>query len=148
MRAVYLRIDSIEQAIRESGRAIEPLNDAGYRVAYAMAEDNLRAGHIVITDCVNPWALTRNAYLDIAKRVQVPAVEVEIVCSDVLEHRHRVENRVPDIAGFELPRWEDVVSRDYHPWENEHIVLDTAGQSVQESVRMLRASVEDWCRDH
>ena len=139
--AVYLRIDSIEHAIRESGRAIEPLNDAGYRAAYAVAEDNLRAGHIVITDCVNPWALTRNAYLDVAKRAQVPAVEVEIVCSDVREHRRRVENRVPDIAGFELPAWEDVVSRDYHPWENDHIVIDTAAQRVEQSVKALREAI-------
>jgi predicted kinase len=139
--AVYLRIDSMEQAIRESGRAIEPLNDAGYRVAYAVAEDNLRAGHTVITDCVNPWGLTRNAYLKVAKRAQVPALEVEIVCSDPLEHRRRVENRIPDIAGFELPGWDDVVSRDYHPWENEHIVIDTAGQSVEQSLTALREAI-------
>jgi predicted kinase len=141
MRAVFLRIDSIEQAIRGSGRAIEPLNDAGYRVAYVVAEDNSRAGHIVITDCVNPWAITRNAYLDIAKRAQVPALEVEIVCSDVLEHRCRVENRVSDIAGFELPSWDDVVSRDYHPWENDHIVIDTAGQRVEQSLTALRETI-------
>jgi predicted kinase len=144
--AVFLRIDSIEQAIRESGRAVEPLNDAGYRVAYAVAEDNLRAGRTVITDCVNPWALTRDAYLEVAKRAQVPAVEVEIVCSDAVEHRHRVENREPDIPGFALPAWEDVVSRDYHPWENEHIVIDTAGQTMDESVRSLRQAIEAQAR--
>ena len=40
--AMHLRVDSIEQAIRASWNGVEPLNDAGYRVAYAVAEDNLR----------------------------------------------------------------------------------------------------------
>lgn len=35
--AVWLRVDSIEQAIRESGVVGGSLDDAGYRVAYAMA---------------------------------------------------------------------------------------------------------------
>ena len=52
--AVHLRIDSIEQAIRTSGVVSQPLNDAGYRVAYAVAENNLRNGRTVIADSVNP----------------------------------------------------------------------------------------------
>lgn len=141
--AVFLRIDSIEHAIRESGRAREPLDDAGYRIAYAVAEDNLRVGHTVISDCVNPWAITRDAYLAVAKRAQVPAVEVEITCSDPAEHQRRVENREPDIAGFELPSWPDVVSRDYHDWQSEHIVIDTAGQSIEQSVSHLRKALSE-----
>ena len=31
--AVHLRIDSVEQAIRDSGLLSQPINDAGYRVA-------------------------------------------------------------------------------------------------------------------
>ena len=38
--AVYLRIDSMEQAIRDSGVISKSLDDAGYRVGYAVAEDN------------------------------------------------------------------------------------------------------------
>ena len=38
--AVYLRIDSIEQALRDSGLATGSLDDSGYRIAYALAEDN------------------------------------------------------------------------------------------------------------
>jgi predicted kinase len=52
--AVYLRIDSIEQAMRDSGAVRQCLDDAGYRVAYAVAEDNLRIGRTVIADSVNP----------------------------------------------------------------------------------------------
>jgi predicted kinase len=60
--AVWLRIDSIEQAIRESAIAPGSVEDAGYRAAYAVAEDNLRLGRDVIGDSVNDWMLTRNAW--------------------------------------------------------------------------------------
>jgi predicted kinase len=59
--AMYVRIDSVEQAIRDSETVSNPLNDAGYRVAYAVAEDNLRLGRTVISDSVNPIQLTRDA---------------------------------------------------------------------------------------
>lgn len=51
--AVYLRIDSMEQAIRDCG-VVKSLDDAGYRVGYAVAEDNLRLGKTVVADSVNP----------------------------------------------------------------------------------------------
>ena len=50
LKAVHVRIDSIEQAIKNSGLVMGPMNDAGYRVGYAIAEDNLRAGLTVIAD--------------------------------------------------------------------------------------------------
>jgi predicted kinase len=90
LAAVHLRIDSIEQALRESGVVEGPIYDAGYRVAYALAEDNLRLGRIVIADSVNPIQLTRDAWLDVATRAGVSAIEVEIQCSNVTEHRRRV----------------------------------------------------------
>ena len=50
--AVHLRIDSIEQALRNSNVTIS--GPEGYEVAYAIAEDNLRLGRTVIADSVNP----------------------------------------------------------------------------------------------
>jgi predicted kinase len=55
--AMYVRIDSIEQAIRDSGVVSKPLNDAGYRVGYAVAEDNLRLGRTVVADSGHQTAL-------------------------------------------------------------------------------------------
>ena len=46
--AVYLRIDTIEQGIRNSGAHPGPIDDAGYRAAYGVAEDNLRLGRMVV----------------------------------------------------------------------------------------------------
>ena len=140
--AIYLRIDSIEQVIRDSGTVSQPLNDTGYRVAYAIAEDNLRLGRTVIADSVNPIQLTRDAWIGVAHRAQVGAAEVEVICSDPQQHRQRVETRSADISGLRLPTWEEVVSREYEPWERKHIVIDTTGRSVAESVEELREALQ------
>jgi predicted kinase len=137
VNAVYVRIDSIENAIRASGMLDRPIDDAGYRVAYVLAEDNLRLGRTVVTDCVNPVQITRDAWIGVATRAQARAVEVEIVCSDPQQHRQRVENRVPDIAGLKLPTWDEVVSREYESWQREHVVIDTAHRSVSDNVNEL-----------
>ena len=136
--AVHLRVDSIEQAIRASGVVSRPLDDAGYRVAYAVAEDNLRIGRTVIADSVNPLPLTREAWAGVAKRARVRAVEIEVQCSDVNEHRRRVETRTSDIPGLKLPTWEEVVGREYHPWDREHVVIDTASRTVEQNVDAIR----------
>lgn len=139
--AVYLRIDSIEQAILASPGSGGTLEDTGYRVAYTVAEDNLRLGRIVIADSVNPLRITRKAWLDVAQRANVTALEIEITCSDSNQHRHRVETRVADIPAARLPTWHEVASREYEAWDREHIVIDTAGKSVSESVQRLRAAL-------
>ncbi|MBZ5505784.1 MAG: AAA family ATPase [Acidobacteriia bacterium] len=138
LRAVHLRIDSIEQAIRNSEALSRPLNDAGYRVGYAVALDNISVGRTVIADSVNPLAISRNAWVEVAKRAQVSAIEIEVVCSDAREHQRRVENRTTDIPGLIPPMWQEVVSRDYQPWDRERIVIDTAIRSVKQAVTMLR----------
>jgi predicted kinase len=139
--ATYLRIDTIEQALRESATVSQPINDEGYRVAYGIAEDNLRLGRTVIADSVNPIRLSRDAWIGVAHRADARAVEVEVICSDPQLHRQRVETRSVDIRGLSLPTWEKVISREYEPWEREHIVVDTAGRSVGESVEELRRAL-------
>jgi predicted kinase len=105
-----LRVDSIEQAIRESGVVPGSINDAGYRAAYAVARDNLRLGRDVISDSVNPWMLTRNAWRDVGLEVGAAVLEVEIVCTDTTEHRHRLETRTNDVPGLMLPDWQTVMA--------------------------------------
>ena len=132
--AVHLRIDSIEQALRNSSVTIT--GPEGYVVAYAVAEDNLRLGLAVIADSVNPIELTRAAWRDVARRAGTPFVEIEVVCSDRAEHRRRVELRIADIAGHQLPTWQQVCDREYEPWQ-AGIVVDTAGQPPEASVSDL-----------
>jgi predicted kinase len=139
--AVHVRIDSIEQAIRESGVVAMSLDDAGYRAGYAVADDNLRLGHTVIADSVNPLPVTRNGWVEVANLAGVSATEVEITCSDPQEHRRRVETRTTDIPGLRLPTWHDVVARDYQPWDRERIVIDTARGTVDQNLKTLRAAL-------
>ena len=139
--AVHLRIDSIEQALRNSD--IEVSGPEGYVVAYAIAVDNLRLGHTVIADSVNPIEVTRAAWREVAGRTGTGCVEIEIICSDEVEHRHRVESRVPDIAGHPLPTWHEVCAREYEPWEAD-VVVDTAGQRIEVSAAELRERLKAW----
>ncbi len=137
--AVHLRIDSIEQALRNSSVTISGSEE--YVVAYAVAEDNLRLGHSVIADSVNPIELTRAAWRDVAVRAGTPYIEVEIACTDRAEHRRRVETRIADIAGHVLPTWQQVCDREYEPWQ-AGIVIDTAGRQTEASVADLRERLE------
>ena len=141
LRAVWLRIDSIEQAIRDAGVVAGDLADAGYRAAYVTAEDNLRLGHTVIADSVNPWMLTRNAWRETGLRAGARVIEIETICSDQKEHRRRVETRRGEVAGLVLPSWKDVIERDYHPWDREHIAVDTAGRTVAECVATIHSAL-------
>lgn len=63
LRAVHVRIDTIEQAMRDAGAALH--GPEGYSVAYALAGDNLRLGHTVVADSVNPLKITRDAWRDV-----------------------------------------------------------------------------------
>ena len=141
LAAIHIRIDSIEQAIRDAGALTGPMNDAGYRVAYAVAEDNLRLGRTVIADSVNPIEITREAWRNVAVRAGTKSINVEIVCSNADEHRRRVESRTPDIAGHQLPTWAEVTARDYDPWSDGRIVIDTAQETVEAAVERIRASL-------
>src|SRR5271156_2137280 len=96
----YVRVDSIEQAIRRYGVLSGP---EGYSVGYAVAADQLRLGHGVIAECVNPLAVTRNAWRAGAAEHAADLVEVEVVCADPAEHRRRAGSRTPDIPGLYQP---------------------------------------------
>jgi len=125
--AVYLRLDSVETPMFAAGFDVQ---GAGYAVAAAVAEDNLRNGLTVVADCVNPWPRTRADWRAVGARTGADVLEVELVCTDVAEHRRRVEARTADIAGQLVPSWQDVVDRDYRPWDTECLVVDTASTSA------------------
>ncbi len=109
----------------------------GYMAAYAIASDNLQIGHKVVADSVNPIELTRKAWRDVTIKNNKPFLEVEIICSDKEQHRHRVETRCSDIKGLTVPTWEDVINRDYQPWQREHVLIDTAIASAEEAVSII-----------
>jgi predicted kinase len=137
--AVYLRIDTIEVAIAQTEDV--SIGEAGYRVGYAVAEENLRLGLTVVADSVNPLRMTRDAWRNAARRAGVAFVDVLVVCSDPVEHRRRVEKRKADNAASDGLTWHDVATREFEPWDGEHILIDTAGQTADQSLRAFRAAL-------
>ena len=135
LRAMHLRIDTIEQGLRDLCRL--EVEGEGYRLAYRIAKDNLRLGLSVIADSVNPWTLTREEWQAAAGDAGAAFVNIEMICSDKREHRRRIEARESDIPRLALPAWEDVLGRDYHEWEGERVRLDTAGKSVEDAFSEL-----------
>lgn len=139
--ATYLRIDTIEQALRTTGMLPDDMKDAGYVVAYALAREEFRLGKTVVADCVNPIARTRNAWRAVAESSASAILEVEVVCSDPKRHRERVETREADILGLVLPTWRQVVEREYEPWNRPHHVIDTAIRTKSSAIEELLALV-------
>lgn len=135
--AVYLRVDTIEQTLREYGFCDEQIGGIGYGVTCNLAIENLRLGRQVVADQVNPWPLTRDMFLQAARAGGGTCLNVEVVCSDPVEHRRRVEVRSGDIEGLVLPDWEAVQSRDYQPWDKPVVQIDTATLSEAEAVAAI-----------
>ena len=140
LRAVWVRIDTIEQAIRDAG--ITEDGPAGYIVGYGIAGTNLRLGHIVVADSVNPIAITRDAWRNVATEAGAACLEIEVVCSDPAEHRHRVETRVVNVPGLVPPSWAEVMGREQHPWTRPRLVIDTAGRGIEACVAEVLARLE------
>jgi hypothetical protein len=85
--------------------------------------------------------LTRNAWRDTGLLAGARVVEIETVCLDVEEHRHRVETGAKEVPGLILPDWQAVIGRDYHRWDRDHVTIDTAGRSVASCVELIRATL-------
>ncbi|MGD1935695.1 MAG: AAA family ATPase [Candidatus Phaeomarinobacter sp.] len=141
LNAAYLRVDSIEHAIRTSEMAPVEVVDHGYRVAMAVAADNLALGLDVVAESVNPWTLTREAWRQTAIDASATPYEIELICSDAVSHRARVETRETDLRDFTLPSWQDVEERDYHPWPEPHITVDTSTMPVEVAVSHILSQV-------
>ncbi|MCL1127528.1 AAA family ATPase [Shewanella surugensis] len=131
IKGTYLRIDTIEQTMKN--QSINVVFDEGYQIAFTLASDNLALGNSVVADCVNPALESREAWRELAMNANVPFCDIEIICSDVVEHQYRIEQRIADIPTLQLPAWEQVMEREYHQWQGDRIVIDTAGKTMDQS---------------
>jgi predicted kinase len=143
--AVYLRIDTIEQAMKAAGA--ERIGPAGYAVANALAETNLLLGHSVVADCVNPVRDSRLGWSNAAVRAVARLVDIHLICSDVVEHRRRVEARSADIPGHILPTWDAVTQHEFGAPSGDHLLLDTATVSPADLVDCCYAYVSGRAGD-
>lgn len=138
---VHVRVDTIEQELREAGEM--RVGNEGYEAAYLVAAEHLGEGRTVIADSVNPIAVTRAAWRQVAVAAGVEFRQVEVTCADPAEHRARVEGRVGDIPGLVLPTWAEVEAREYEAWgEGEVMRVDTGAGSVEAIVGRVAGFVE------
>ncbi len=133
--AVFIRIDTIEQSLRDSGYS--ELYDEGYHVAFQLALDNLCNGLSVVADSTNPVEVSRQAWRDVAVKAGCEYKDIEVICSDNNEHKKRVESRSTDIPNLTLPTWEEVVSREYDSWNCDRVIIDTAFKTPAQSLAEL-----------
>lgn len=135
IRAAYVRVDSIEQTLAASGGG--PIGAEGYLVAYRVAADNLALGLPVVADCVNASDVPRSAWRQVAQAHGGRHLFVHVVCSDLQEHRRRVEQRQPDLPGHVLPAWSAISTMQFDPPPPDALVLDSAGLGPDEAAEQV-----------
>lgn len=140
IRAMYVRIDTVEQGLRDlCGYNVE---GEGYRLSYRIIRDNLALGISAVADSCNPIELTRNEWQAVAENVDAKFVNIEISCSDSVEHERRAMDRECSIVNLKSPSWQQIQDRHYEPWDVEVVRIDTAGKSIEVSLAEL---VEQLC---
>jgi len=139
--ALWLRVDAIEQAMRDSHMDCADLADGGYAALRAVAEGALVQGHDVIADAVAGEAVTRVPLAAVATRCEAVFLPVAMVCSDPLQHRARVEQRRAEVPGLSLPDWPKAAGRAWAPWP-EAVQIDTARMTVAQAVTLLRTEMD------
>lgn len=144
----YLRIDTIEQALRDSGEMGDVgVQASGYMVGYATAADLLDGGNRVLVECVNPFKTTRDAWREVASSRDAGLLEVELFCSSSAEHRRRAESRSVTVPGLALPSWGAIQTREYEPWTDADLHFDTYLLSPAEVAAQILEATEDLTDD-
>lgn len=146
LHAAVIRVDSIEAAIVRHGLDEHPVGPVGYAIAHEVAAGCLRVGTSVIVDAVNPVAVARSGWRELAADTGARLTFVEVVLADHAEHRRRVAARISDVDGLVVPRWHEVVASGYEPWldsrDGERLVVDGAdcGAAVAAVLAALAAA--------
>jgi predicted kinase len=84
-----------------------------------IAAANLAIGGTVLIDAVNSVTEARDLWVELAAAEHVPLRTVEVVLADTAEHRRRVEQRDGDLVAGHLPTWQQVLDREYEPWDEQ-----------------------------
>ncbi|KJZ24326.1 AAA family ATPase [Tritonibacter mobilis] len=144
VKAVHLRVDSVEAALKNSVLKINRAEDAGYLAIASVARDNLLLGFDVIADTVNPIEITRNLWAETAASGNARILNVEVVCSDRALHRSRVKARASDIPGFVVPDWQTVSDRTFEPWREDRLIVDTSISEIEECVSQVAREMDSF----
>ena len=114
-----ISVDPIESSILQAGiESSQPTGLAAYLVAGTLAESIIRTGRSLIIDAVNAPLPAREQWVDIANRMNTPIRFVEVVCSDPVVHRARLEKRGRTVPHIAEPSWHAVEQSldDYAEW--------------------------------
>jgi predicted kinase len=141
LAAAHLRIDAIEAAILRSGFGTPPLGPVGYAVAHEVASCCVQVGTPVVVDAVSGVPAARAGWVTLAAGISTPLRVIEVVVTDPVEHRRRVENRTSDITGLVVPTWAQVTALPYEPWnttrDGPRLLVHNDG-SPMEAMRQIR----------
>lgn len=119
-------VDPIESAILSAGiDRDQPTGLAAYLVAEAIAERSLRARQGIIIDAVNPVAAARDQWVRLAERTGREIRFIEVICSDLAQHRRRLAERSRDLVYVTEPDWHSVEQSidEWEAWEGPAAVL-------------------------
>ncbi|MDI2090147.1 AAA family ATPase [Commensalibacter oyaizuii] len=142
--AVYLRIDSIEQSLKNIQNITDlPIGSEGYFIANSIALDNCFLGNNIVIDCVNPLPITRQVWQETANKTHQQLITIELICSDRQQHRQRIIKRKSDIFGLTQPNWNDIINRNYVPWDHANITIDTSFYTIEQSTKKILSYIRN-----
>ncbi|MET9629562.1 AAA family ATPase [Lentzea sp. NPDC006480] len=124
----------------ETARALVDLN------IVALIARHVQLGVDVIVDVAGHTREARAQVRELVERLGGVFVGVECVCSDEGVHRSRVEGRSRGIPGwYPTVPWTHVERMRglWEPWEDDHLVLDSAVETVDSSVKRVLDALGD-----
>lgn len=142
---VYLRVDCIEAPfIAHNPNAGS--EGEGYQALINIAVENLKLGHAVIIDTVNPLHLSRAMFMDLSEEIKAETFQFELKMKDMSLHKKRVEERKSDITNLRVPTWQDVLNREYEEWDENRdgpvtvIWMDDGEQAFHKCLEIIRGT--------
>jgi len=135
-------VDQIESAVLSAGiDSDQPTGLAAYLVAETLAGNVLASDRSIIVDAVNAVNPAREQWVTLAARHGHALTFVEVVCSDPVVHRERLEARSRDLPHVSEPTWHAVEQSldEYDEWVGPSAAVD---RITIDSVEPLAASVD------
>lgn len=136
--AVWLRVDTAEAAMLKAGLVrSDETGLAAYDIVRDVAAVQLGLGRNVIVDAVNGVEEAREMWRSLAKECGATSFVVEVICSNREEHRRRVKSRGAPTPPLPAPTWEQVRTREYLPWTEPILTVDSVAPTDKIITRIL-----------
>ena len=128
-----ISVDQIESAVLSAGiDSDQPTGLAAYLVAETLASTVLESDRSIIVDAVNAVNPAREQWVSLAARHGSALTFIEVMCSDPVVHRERLEARSRNLPHVSEPTWHAVEQSldEYDEWsgpsaEVERLTLDS-----------------------